>query len=200
MNYIFGAAERDGPEGPPAGNTPRLRKSFSRGTPGVLPFGSEVDIHGPASPGGLISPGGRAPGPRNSFGAPFKVDASAHFPNREEQLPSAPPPLPTAADGPALASVAKMSLPELRETLRNRGLSPAGGLAALQERLIDALKGLPLDTPAFVAQPSGIEWPSDDNDPSGKPAQTRPSIRVSTGGGGSGGGPSSLGYVLGGPL
>ena len=31
VNYIFGAAYRDGPPGPEPAGTPRVRKSFSKG-------------------------------------------------------------------------------------------------------------------------------------------------------------------------
>jgi hypothetical protein len=209
VNYIFGAAERDGPPGPAPLNTPKVRKSCSSRPVGLqLPFGSEQDVPAP-SPGGprvsgsaaapavaLPSPDGRSP-LRGGFVVPFKTDATAHFPQRAEQLPSAPPAPPSAQTPIVLSHVAKMSLPELREALRARGLSPAGGLTALQERLTAALKGLPADTPEFVPQDSGIDWPSaDEVDAGSRPTQARRSIRISATAG-TGGGHSSLGYTLG---
>lgn len=161
-----------------------------------LPYGSEADAPSPGAPPASPLAGGRSP--RVSLSAPpFKTDAAALFPTRAEQLPSAPPASPSSATASALAMIGKMPLAELRETLRARGLSPAGGLTALQERLADALKGLPLDTPAFVAVDSGIDWPdANEVDPASKPAHRISSVRISASGG-SGGGASSLGYTLG---
>jgi hypothetical protein len=157
-----------------------------------LPYGSEADQ---PSPHAAAPSPGRSP--RVSLSAPFKTDESAQFPQRSEQLPSAPPASPASATAAALAAVAKMSVAELRETLRGRGLSPAGGLAALQERLTDALKGLPLDTPAFEPQDSGIAWPDrTEVDPGSKPTHRHSSVRISASSG-SGGGNSSLAYTLG---
>jgi hypothetical protein len=169
----------------------------------VLPFGSEKDIPAPGaaspvapSPGPVIGADGRTP--RRSTAAPYKVDPASHFPQRSEQLPSAPPAPPVDGTSISVAHIAKMSLADLRETLRARGLSPAGGLTALQERLTDALKGLPPDTPTFTPVDSGMDWPvAGEEDPRSKPAsQARRSIRISASNG-SGGGASSLGYALG---
>jgi len=157
-----------------------------------VPYGSEVDL---PSPGAAAPSPGRSP--RVSLSAPFKTDAAAQFPTRAEQLPSAPPASPSSATAAALASVAKMSVAELRETLRGRGLSPAGGLTALQERLTDALKGLPLDTPAFEPVASGMDWPdANEVDPGSRPTHRISSVRISASSG-SGGGASSLAYTLG---
>jgi hypothetical protein len=209
VNYIFGAAERDGPAGPAPINTPRVRKSMTRPSPVALPFGSEKDMPSPGAGAGAASPGfggGAATTPGGRHGStprtvgltpPFKSDATAHFPSRAEGLPSAPPAPPGETVAITLASVAKMSLPDLREALRARGLSPAGGLTALQERMTDFLKGLPSDTPAFVPVDSGMDWPSaDDVDAGSRPTQARRSIRISATSG-TGGGNSSLGYILG---
>jgi hypothetical protein len=207
VNYIFGAAERDGPAGPAPINTPRVRKSMTRPAAVVLPYGSEKDIPSPGHGAGAVSPsattpiGGRhgsTPRASATLTTPYKSDASAQFPSRADGLPSAPPAPPGEAVAIELSSVAKMSLPDLREALRARGQSPAGGLAALQERLTDFLKGLPSDTPAFVPTDSGMDWPSaNEEDAGSKPkSQARRSIRISASAG-TGGGNSSLGYILG---
>ena len=43
-----------------------------------------------------------------------------------------------------------------------------------------------------------MDWPTGEVDPGSKPSVARRSIRISAGGGASGGGASSLGYMLGG--
>ena len=95
-------------------------------------------------------------------------------------------------------------LPELREALRARGLSPAGGLEVLANRLGDCVRGLPSDAPPFVAvNDSGMDWPKADEPPisariSAPGSKGRANV---IGGAAAGGGTDSMRSLLaGGPI
>lgn len=106
---------------------------------------------------------------------------------------------PQAVDAPAndeeIAQVAFMPLPVLRESLRSRGLSPAGCRQTLQERLVASLKGTPTDCAAgFNPQmQSGFGQLGAYVDPGSRPASVKSSVRVSQPSGGG----SQLAYLFG---
>lgn len=92
--------------------------------------------------------------------------------------------------------MAFMPLPVLRESLRSRGLSPAGSKQTLQERLVASLKGTPTDCQAgFVpALQSGYGGLGEYVDPGSRPSTVnRSSVKVSQPSGGG----SQLGYLFG---
>lgn len=106
---------------------------------------------------------------------------------------------PQAVDAPAdrdeIAQVTFMQVPSLRESLRSRGLSPAGSRQTLQERLVASLKGNPSDcASSFAPTPSGYDTPGGWIDPGSRPALVaKSSVKVSQPSGGN----SQLGYLFG---
>lgn len=151
-----------------------------------LPFGTDSDVLSPGMQRALLAEGPYSLEPRPP---PFGVEAGA-VPQRPATAPGAPGAL-------ELAAVSKLSLPQLRETLRSLGLSPAGGSAALQERLSDALAGR-LDPALLPFVPHlGLEVPPEPDAGSRPRVQGRSSVRLSTAGSSSGGA-SQLSFALGG--
>ena len=182
VQYLFAAGDRDAPVSSPGGTgRPTGRKSFSTAQGGSVPFGTVRDLEDAEAKMAAAHLSGLPAAPT----APFSTDAAVRLPPRSS-LPSAPPVAAADADSgaleDALSVVSKMSLPELREALRSRGLNPAGGHEALTSRLSDYLRGAPPDAPPFVAmQNSGMDFPQpgEKNAPGPRTSQSRGKGRVS---------------------
>ena len=196
--YLFAAGERDAPASPGApGGRPTGRKSFSS-APAAAPFGTSRDLEDAEAKMAAAHLSGLPSAPA----APFSTDAAVRLPPRSS-LPSAPPVAAADADSGALEDavsvVAKMSLPELREALRARGLNPAGGHEALTGRLCDYLRGAPPDAPPCVpVQNSGMDFPQpgEKNAPAPRASQSRGRASV-PGMSASGGGRDQVASLLG---
>jgi hypothetical protein len=178
VHYLLsGAGERDAPASPGGAARQTGRKSFSTAHGGSVPFGTVSDLRDAEAKMAAAHLSGLPCAPK----APFSTDAAVRLPPRSS-LPSAPPVAAADADSgaleDALSVVSKMTLPELREALRSRGLNPAGGHEALTSRLSDYLRGAPPDAPPFVAmQNSGMDFPQ----PGEKNATTVPRTSQSRG-------------------
>jgi len=112
-------------------------------------------------------------------------------------VPQRPATAPGAPGALELAAASKLSLPQLRETLRSLGLSPAGGSATLQERLSDALAGRSDPTLKPFLPTMGLDVGGEVDAGSRPRVRGRSSVRLSSTGAFSGG-PSQLGFTLGG--